>query len=70
MNVFNRILLGIVCVGLTSATLCGLFLWIGILADSEYTWLTKLGVALIILALFIQGYTSGGDDHSETQRAA
>lgn len=69
MNVFNRILLGIVCVGLTSATLCGLFLWIVILADNENTWLTRFGVTLIILALFIQGYTSGGDDNSEAKSA-
>ncbi|WP_339306852.1 hypothetical protein [Paenibacillus sp. FSL R5-0519] len=69
MSVFNRILLGIVCVGLTSAALCGLFLCIGVLADNENTWLTKLGVVLIIIALFIQGYTSGGDNNSETKSA-
>lgn len=69
MNVFKRVLSGIVYVGFTAATLYGLFLWIVLLANNENTWLARLGWALIILALFIQGYTSGGDNNSEAKSA-
>jgi len=69
MNVLKRILNGIAYVGVTAATLYGLMLWIILLANSGNTWLTRIGFALIILALFIQGYTSGGDNNSEAKSA-
>lgn len=69
MNVLKRILSGIVYVGMTFATLFGLMMALAMFAYEDGTWLFRLGAALIILALFIQGYTSGGDNNSEAKSA-
>ncbi|WP_418041087.1 hypothetical protein [Paenibacillus xylanilyticus] len=69
MNVFKRIVYGVVYVGMTFATLFGLLMALAMFAYEDGTWLFRIGAALIIVALFIQGYTSGGGTNSETKTA-
>lgn len=69
MSVLKRVFHGVVYVGMTFATLFGLLMALAMFAYEDGNWLFRLGATLIILAVFIQGYTSGGDDNSEVKSA-
>lgn len=68
-KVLKRILCGLACVGLSFSAVLGLMCALALFAYEDGTWLFRVGVALIILALFIQGFTSGGDNNSEAKSA-
>lgn len=69
MKTLKRIINATVYVGIVAAACFGLTIAIGSIVNAGNSPLFRIGLVLILAALFIQGYTSGGDDNSEAKSA-
>ncbi|KAA8750175.1 hypothetical protein [Paenibacillus sp. UASWS1643] len=69
MKTFKRIINATIYVGLVAAACFGLTIAIGSIMNVGNSPLFRIGLVVILAALFIQGYTSGGDGDSEAKTA-
>lgn len=69
MKTFKRITNATIYAGLVTAACFGLTIAIGSIMNAGNSPLFRIGLVLILGALFAQGYALGGDNNSEAKNA-